>query len=73
MSKWWKWYIKAQVGVLMFPAGLCLFGEAISRRIDGEPWFWIGTASLTVINAGIGLMIDSGLLQGIPKKEENNS
>ena len=66
------WYVRAQLGVLLLPAGLCLFGEAISRRIiqllgqDRGPWFWYGTLSLICINAGIGLMIESGLLSGYP-------
>lgn len=66
------WYLTAQAGVLMFPLGLCIFGEAVSRRINGEPWFWWGTVSLIVINAGLGLMIESGLIGGFPgnKKEE---
>ena len=28
-----RWYLKAQVGVLLLPVGLCLFGEAVSRRV----------------------------------------
>ncbi len=67
MNKKLVWYIKAQIGVLMFPLGLCLFGEAITQRINGHPWFWWGTISLIVINAGIGLMIESGLISGFPK------
>ena len=27
-----RWYVKAQLGILLLPAGLCLFGEAIVRR-----------------------------------------
>ena len=67
-----RWYVRAQLGVLLLPAGLCLFGEAISRRIiqmlgqDRGPWFWYGALSLICINAGIGLMIESGLLSGYP-------
>lgn len=64
------WYITAQIGVLMFPFGLCLLGESITRRINGEPWFWWGTVSLIVVNAGLGLMIESGLIGGFPR---NNS
>ncbi|NEQ78984.1 MAG: hypothetical protein F6K26_01545 [Moorea sp. SIO2I5] len=67
MNKKVIWYIKSQVGVLLFPLGLCLFGEAVSKRIEGEPWFWLGTLSLVVINAGIGLMIESGLISGFPR------
>ena len=85
-----RWYVKAQLGVLMLPAGLCLFGEAVIRKGieqlaasaqlaggDGAPvalqvlrapgpWFWYGTFGLILINAGVGLMIESGLLRGYP-------
>ncbi len=71
MNKKWIWYIKAQVGVLLFPLGLCLFGEAVSRRIVGEPWFWLGTLSLVAINAGVGLMIESGLIGGFPRNKQS--
>ena len=70
MNKKLIWYIKAQAGVLLFPFGLCLFGQAIQNRIAGDPWFWWGTVSLAVINAGIGLMIESGLIGGYPRNEE---
>ena len=68
----WSWYLKAQAGVLLLPVGLCLFGEAVSRRVvqlmggQAGEWFWTGTLSLICINAGIGLMIDSGLTKGFP-------
>ncbi len=69
ISPKWQWYLRAQIGVLLLPAGLCLFGEAVVRRGSSppEPWFWIGTLSLICINAGIGLMIESGLLRGYPR------
>ena len=68
----WHWYLKAQSGVLLLPVGLCLFGEAVSRRVvqlmggQAGEWFWTGTLSMICINAGIGLMIDSGLTKGFP-------
>ena len=70
-----RWYVRAQLGVLLLPAGLCLFGEAVSRRTlqlagsDGGPWWWYGTLSLIVINTGVGLMIESGLLRGYPGRQ----
>ena len=70
-----RWYVRAQLGVLLLPAGLCLFGEAVSRRTlqlagsDGGPWWWYGTLSLIAINAGVGLMIESGLLRGYPGRQ----
>ncbi|MEB3263207.1 MAG: hypothetical protein VKJ66_02420 [Synechococcus sp.] len=78
-----RWYVKAQLGVLMLPAGLCLFGEAVIRKgiqtlaasaktvdtiADPGPWFWYGTFGLILINAGVGLMIESGLLRGYPRQ-----
>jgi len=68
-----RWYLRAQAGVLLLPVGLCLFGEAITRRtlqMLGEepgPWFWYGTLSLILITAGVGLMVESGLLRGYPR------
>lgn len=87
-----RWYVKAQLGVLLLPAGLCLFGEAVIRKgleelikrteltsAAGEglpvkllaapgPWFWYGTFGLILINAGVGLMVESGLLRGYPRQ-----
>ncbi|MEB3323213.1 MAG: hypothetical protein VKI81_10370 [Synechococcaceae cyanobacterium] len=80
-----RWYLKAQLGVLLLPAGLCLFGEAVIRkglrtwasltRAAGSdqalpgigPWFWYGTLGLILINAGVGLLSESGLLRGYPR------
>jgi len=84
-----RWYVKAQLGVLLLPAGLCLFGEAVIRKglhawadlapvtapataggpapALAGPWFWYGTLGLILINAGVGLMIESGLLRGYPR------
>lgn len=80
-----RWYLKAQLGVLLLPAGLCLFGEAVIRKgiktwaaltagsgerlqalPDAGPWFWYGSLGLLLINAGVGLMIESGLRGGYP-------
>lgn len=87
-----RWYVKAQLGVLLLPAGLCLFGEAVIRKGLEElakraelvsqagselaprflaapgPWFWYGTFGLILINAGVGLMIESGLMRGYPRQ-----
>ena len=70
-----RWYLKAQAGVLLLPVGLCLFGEAVSRKVvqmlggQAGQWWWTGTLSLICINAGIGLMIDSGLTRGFPGRQ----
>lgn len=74
-----RWYIRAQLGVLLLPLGLCLVGEAISRRTlqlvallnmkvsPAGPWFWYGTLGLICVTAGVGLMVESGLLRGYPR------
>ncbi|MAH58792.1 MAG: hypothetical protein CMN91_10220 [Synechococcus sp. ARS1019] len=73
-----RWYLKAQLGVLLLPVGLCLFGEAVSRRVlqllgkNAGPWFWYGTLSLICINAGIGLMIESGMTKGFPGRNKRS-
>lgn len=66
----WAWYLKAQSGILLLPMGLCLFGEAVMRRsaFPAKPWFWLGTLSLICVNAGVGLMIESGLFRGHPRR-----
>lgn len=70
MSKRWIWYLKAQAGVLLFPFGLSLLGEATIHKANHQPYFWLGTLSLIVINTGVGLMIDSQLLRGFPRDLE---
>lgn len=73
-----RWYLKAQLGVLLLPVGLCLLGEAVSRRVlqlmgkNAGPWFWYGTLSLICINAGIGLMIESGMTKGFPGRNKRS-
>lgn len=84
-----RWYVKAQLGVLLLPAGLCVFGEAVIRKgiqtwsqlaissgsaqpvLQTGPWFWYGTLGLVLITAGVGLMIESGLLRGYPRTGQN--
>jgi len=51
----------------------------VSRRTlqlagkDIGPWWWYGVLSLVLINAGVGLMIESGLLRGFPKRSKSPS
>jgi len=80
-----RWYVKAQLGVLLLPAGLCFFAEAAIRKgiltwrslatasieqlpavPDAGPWFWYGILGLSLINSGVGLMVESGLRRGYP-------
>ena len=72
-----RWFVKAQLGVLLLPTGLCLFAEAIQRRTlqsqgrDQGPWFWYGILSLVAIVGGVGLMVESGLLRGYPGQKRS--
>ena len=71
-----RWFVKAQLGVLLLPTGLCLFAEAIQRRTlqtlgsPNGPWFWYGILSLIAIVGGVGLMVESGLLRGYPGQQK---
>lgn len=53
------WLTKGVGGLLFVGAGLCVFGEAVARKIGGEGWFWIGTLSLVLFNFGLCMMFDS--------------
>jgi hypothetical protein len=52
-----KRYFLALTGLILFSSGLCLFGEALIHKYENTNWFLIGTISLILINAGLGLMI----------------
>jgi hypothetical protein len=52
-----NWFFLAVIGVVLNGAGLSLFGDAVVHRTI-EPgginaWFWTGTFSLILINAGV--------------------
>ncbi|MBD2020922.1 hypothetical protein H6F43_12105 [Leptolyngbya sp. FACHB-36] len=53
------WLIKGVAGLLCVGFGLSVFGEALIQKLNGGNWFWIGTASLVLINTGLCLMFDS--------------
>mgnify|MGYP005682365991 FL=1 len=52
-----KRYALALLGLILFSSGLCVFGEALISKYENTSWFWVGTISLILINAGLGLMI----------------
>ena len=52
-----KRYALALLGLILFSSGLCVFGEALISKYENINWFWVGTISLILINAGLGLMI----------------
>lgn len=53
------WLTKGVGGLLCTGFGLSLFGEAVIRKANGRPWFWLGTLCLIVFNFGLCLMFDS--------------
>lgn len=59
MNHFQKWLLFAPLGLSCTGAGLCLFGDALLAKAAGEPWFWPGTLSLCVFNAGIVLIAES--------------
>jgi len=52
-----KRYGLALLGLILFSSGLCVFGEALISKHENNNWFLVGTISLILINAGLGLMI----------------
>ncbi|PDH47701.1 MAG: hypothetical protein CND26_01710 [Bacteroidetes bacterium MED-G13] len=52
-----KQYLFVLFGLLLFSSGLCLLGESIILKYEGDSWFLSGTISLVLINLGLGLMI----------------
>ena len=52
-----KRYALVLLGLILFSSGLCVFGEALISKYENENWFFVGTVSLILINAGLGLMI----------------
>lgn len=59
MNRHYKlWLIFCISGLLLLGAGLSLFGEALSIKInelDTRSWFWWGTGALIVFNSGVSL------------------
>ena len=50
------WLLFCISGLIIIGAGLCLFGEALSLKMEHaetSSWFWWGTASLVFINSGV--------------------
>ena len=52
-----KRYGLALLGLILFSSGLCVFGESLISKYENNNWFLVGTISLILINAGLGLMI----------------
>ncbi len=55
MTQHQKWLRLAPAGLATIGFGLSLLGNTMERKAAGQPWFWRGTVSLSVINAGMAL------------------
>jgi hypothetical protein len=54
-----KAQLLASAGMVLIGFGLSLLGDTIERKSNGGTWFWRGTLSLSVINAGISVFGDA--------------
>ena len=52
-----KRYSLALLGLILFSSGICILGESIIMKYEGQNWVLFGTISLILINAGLGFMI----------------
>ncbi len=54
-----RWLLQAVLGLLCTGAGLSMAIDAGLIKLQQGNWFWYGTFSLLVFQAGLCLMIDS--------------
>lgn len=54
-----RWLIQSVTGLLLTGAGLSMAIDAGISKMQGDSWFWYGTASLLIFQVGLCLMIDS--------------
>ena len=54
-----KWLTYAPIGLTLFGLGLTLTLEANRRKNAREPYFWLGTLGLVVLNAGLAFLGDA--------------
>jgi hypothetical protein len=53
-----KWLIFSPLGLTLVGFGLSLTLEAARLKSAGEPWFWLGTIGLCVVNSGLAFFGD---------------
>lgn len=60
-----KWLFLAVTGVVLVGTGLSIFGDANTHKtlqpdyVSG--WFWEGTLSLVIVNAGLCCLVEAGV------------
>lgn len=63
MSRRFKWLVVSVFALLLIGAGVSVIGEAIIRKIFGEPYFWLGTFGLVLLNSGICLVAEAAIMR----------
>ena len=53
-----RWFVQSVAGLLLTGTGLCMTVDAGFARFAGKEWFWYGSISLIVFQAGLCLIID---------------
>ena len=53
-----KWMILSPTGLTLIGLGLSITLEAARAKGAGDPWFWLGTLGLIVVNAGVACFGD---------------
>ena len=66
-----RWLVQAVLGLLCTGAGLSMAIDAGLIKLQQGNWFWYGTFSLLVFQAGLCLLIDA-LRYKIKIDDENN-
>ncbi|MEY4954083.1 MAG: hypothetical protein RI981_168 [Bacteroidota bacterium] len=54
-----RWVLQATSGLLLTGSGLSMAIDAGMNKLQGGEWFWYGTGSLVIFQAGLCLLIDS--------------
>lgn len=53
-----KWLVFSPLGLTLVGFGLSITLEAAHLKTAGEPWFWLGTLGLCVVNFGLAFFGD---------------
>ncbi len=53
-----KWQIFSPLGLTLVGFGLSLTDHAAYLKSQNEPWFWLGTLGLVVVNSGLAFFAD---------------
>jgi NAD-dependent SIR2 family protein deacetylase len=54
-----RWILQASLGLILTGAGLSMAIDAGITKFQGGDWFYYGTGSLIVFQAGLCLVIDA--------------